>query len=183
MLCLRSRPNWSMCATDIDKKSFDSAARNLALNNLMTRTKLLQTTQISPLLPLAALGVNHLDFTICNPPFFANPSDMQASLKGEGKSWRPNAICTGSENEMVYPGGDLGFVTAMVNESLTLRDKVQWYSSMFGKMDSAKAIIKLLKQHGITNWAIGVIEAGSSTKRWIVAWSFGDLRPRNVCTC
>lgn len=182
MLCLRSRPNWSMCATDIDKKSFDSAARNLALNHLMTRTKLLQTTALTPLIPLAALGLTHLDFTICNPPFFATPSEMRSSLAGEGKSSKPNAICTGSENEMVSPGGDVGFVTALVNESLVLREKVQWYSSLFGKMDSAKAIIRLLKQHGITNWAVGVIEAGASgTKRWIVAWSFGDLRPRNVC--
>ncbi|CAN9160225.1 unnamed protein product [Alternaria alternata] len=179
LLCLRSRPNWSMCATDIDKKSFDSAARNLALNNLMTRTKLLQTTELNPLVPLAALGVDRLDFTICNPPFFNDVSDMQSSLKGEGKSWKPNAVCTGSENEMVCLGGDLGFVTKIVNESLVLREKVQWYTSMFGKMESAKAIINLLKKHGITNWAVGDIDVGSSTKRWIVAWSFGDLRPRN----
>ncbi|KAA8611720.1 SAM-dependent methyltransferase [Pyrenophora tritici-repentis] len=179
LLCLKSRPNWSMCATDIDKKSFESAARNLALNTLMTRTKLLQTTELNPLIPLAALGVDHLDFTICNPPFFNDVADMQSSLKGEGKSWKPNAVCTGSENEMVYPGGDVGFVTKMVNESLVLREKVQWYTSLFGKLDSAKAIIRLLKHHGINNWAVGVVEVGSSTKRWIVAWSFGHLRPNN----
>jgi 23S rRNA (adenine1618-N6)-methyltransferase len=180
LLCLKSRPNWTMCATDIDKKSFDSAARNLALNNLMTRIKLLQTTELNPLIPLAALSVDQLDFTICNPPFFTDASDMLASLKGEGKSWKPNAVCTGSENEMMCPGGDLGFVTAIVNESLVLKDKVQWYTSMLGKMDSAKAVITLLKQHGITNWAVGTIDVGAGTKRWIVAWSFGDLRPRNV---
>jgi 23S rRNA (adenine1618-N6)-methyltransferase len=105
---------------------------------------------------------------------------MESSLKGEGKSWRPNAVCTGSENEMVCPDGDLGFVTKIVNESLILKEKVQWYSSMLGKMTSAKAIIDLLKKHGITNWAVGAVDTGSTTKRWIVAWSFGDLRPRNV---
>lgn len=180
LLCLKSRPSWSMCATDVDKKSFESAARNLALNNLMTRTKLLQTTELNPLIPLPALGVDRLDFTICNPPFFTDVADMQSSLKGEGKSWKPNAVCTGSENEMVCPGGDVGFVTKMVNESLVLRDKVQWYTSLFGKLESAKAIIRLLKKHAISNWAVGVIEVGSSTKRWIVAWSFGDLRPSNA---
>ena len=179
MLCLKSRPNWTMCATDIDKKSFDSAARNLAINNLMTRSKLLQTTELTPMIPITALGVSHLDFTICNPPFFTDLNDMGASLKGEGKSWKPNAICTGSENEMIYPGGDLGFVTAIINESLVLRSKVQWYTSMLGKLDSAKAVIHLLKSHGITNWAVGVIDTGGSTKRWLVAWSFDDLRPRN----
>jgi 23S rRNA (adenine1618-N6)-methyltransferase len=180
MLCLQSRSNWTMCATDVDKKSFESAARNLALNSLMTRTKLLQTTELNALIPMQALGIGHLDFTICNPPFFTDASDMTSSLKGEGKSWKPNAVCTGAEIEMVCDGGDLGFVTKIVNESLVLKEKVQWYSSMLGKLSSAKSIIDLLKKHGITNWAVGVIDTGSSTKRWVVAWSFSDLRPKNV---
>ncbi|KAH9871006.1 hypothetical protein J1614_006580 [Plenodomus biglobosus] len=180
MLCLASRPNWSMCATDIDKSSFDSAARNLALNGLMTRTTLLQTTSSQPLIPLQAIGKETLDFIICNPPFFTDQAEMRDSLKGEGKSWRPNAVCTGTEVEMVCPGGDLGFVTRIVDESLVLREKVAWYTSMFGKLDSAKAIITLLKQHEITNWAVGVVDTGGSTKRWLVAWSFGSLRPRNA---
>jgi 23S rRNA (adenine1618-N6)-methyltransferase len=183
MLCLQSRPSWKMCATDIDKKSFESAARNLALNNLITRTTLLQTTELNPVIPLAGLGVQHLDFTMCNPPFFTDVADMTASLKGEGKSWKPNAVCTGAEVEMVCLDGDLGFVTKIVNESLVLKEKVQWYTSMLGKLSSAKAIIDLLKNHGITNWAVGTIDTGSSTKRWIVAWSFGDLRPKNVSYC
>jgi 23S rRNA (adenine1618-N6)-methyltransferase len=180
MLCLKSRPNWSMCATDIDKKSFESAARNLALNNLITRIKLLQTTELNAVIPIQGLGVDHLDFTICNPPFFTDTNDMSSSLKGEGKSWKPNAVCTGAEVEMVCEGGDLGFVTKIVNESLVLREKVQWYSSMLGKLSSAKAVIDLLKNHNITNWAVGVVDTGATTKRWVVAWSFGDLRPRNV---
>lgn len=179
MLCLQTRDSWTMCATDIDKKSFDYAVRNLTINNLVTRTKMLQTVNSNPLIPLQHLGVDKLDFTICNPPFFTDENEMRSSLKGEGKSWKPNAICTGAPVEMVYPGGDLGFVYNIVLESLKLRDKVTWYSSMLGKMSSTKEIIVLLKDHGITNWAVGSIEVGA-TKRWIVAWSFGDYRPPMV---
>lgn len=180
MLCLKSRPNWTMCATDIDKKSFDYAARNLVNNGLITRAKILQTIDSQPLIPLQYLGVDKLDFTICNPPFFADEKEMRQSINGETKSWKPNAVCTGSQNEMVCEGGDLGFVARMVDESIALREKVTWYTSMFGKMDSAKATIKNLKIKGVTNWAVGSIDMGSGTKRWIVAWSFGDFRPRNV---
>ncbi|KAF2789381.1 hypothetical protein K505DRAFT_328286 [Melanomma pulvis-pyrius CBS 109.77] len=179
LLCLQTRPNWTMCATDVDKKSFDSAARNLALNNMLTRSKMLQTMEANALIPLNFLGVGKLDFTICNPPFFADENDMRSSIKGEGKSWSPNAVCTGSGVEMVCPGGDLGFVTRIVNESLVLRDKVMWYSSMLGKLSSAKAIVDLLKKHGVNNWAVGCLEPGATTKRWVVAWSFTDYRPRN----
>lgn len=179
MLCLRSRPNWTMCATDIDKQSFDSAARNLAINNLMTRTKLLQSTFSTPLIPLQALAAEKLDFTICNPPFFADDAEMRASLQGDRKTCKPNAVCTGAPVEMICPGGDLGFVTQLVQESLVLREKVTWYTSMLGKLDSAKAILSLLKHHGISNRAVGVIDPGAATKRWTVAWSFTDWRPRN----
>lgn len=181
MLCMKSRPAWTMCATDIDKASFESAAANFAQNNLLSRSKLLHTTSSMPLIPLEALGSQQLDFTICNPPFFTNAAEMEKSLSGEGKATGPNAICTGSNNEMICPGGDLGFVKRIVEESLVLRDKVTWYSSMLGKLSSAKGIVELLKSHDITNWAVGVLEPGTKTgtKRWVVAWSFGDLRPRN----
>lgn len=181
MLCMKSRPNWTLCATDVDKTSFDSAAANFARNNLLSRSKMLQTTSSMPLTPLDALGTPHLDFTICNPPFFSDSAEMEKSLSGEGKATGPNSICTGSNNEMICHGGDLGFVTRIVEESLVLREKVTWYSSMLGKLSSAKAIVELLKSHHITNWAVGVLEPGTKTgtRRWVVAWSFVDLRPRN----
>ncbi len=181
MLCMKSRSNWTMCATDIDKTSFESAAANFARNNLLSRSKILQTTSSMPLIPLEALGAQQLDFTMCNPPFFADYAEMEKSLSGEGKASGPNAICTGSNNEMICSGGDLGFVSRIVAESLLLRDKVTWYSSMLGKLSSAKAIVELMKSHNISNWAVGVLDPGTKTgtKRWVLAWSFGDLRPRN----
>lgn len=181
MLCMKSRPSWTMCATDIDKTSFESAAANFAKNNLLSKTKILHTTASMPLIPLEALGTQQLDFTLCNPPFFGDSTEMEKSLSGEGKATGPNAICTGSNNEMVCPGGDLGFVTRIVEESLVLRSKVAWYSSMLGKLSSAKSVILMLKSKNINNWAVGVLEPGtkSGTKRWVVAWTFGDMRPRN----
>lgn len=181
MLCMKSRPNWTMCATDVDKISFESAAANFARNNLLSRAKMLHTTPSMPLIPLEALGTQQLDFTLCNPPFFTNTAEMERSLSGEGKATGPNAICTGSNMEMICPGGDLGFVTRIVEESLILRQKVTWYSSMLGKLSSAKAIVELLKSEGVTNWAVGVLDPGTKTgtKRWVIAWSFGNLRPRN----
>ncbi|KAJ8117210.1 hypothetical protein OPT61_g1541 [Boeremia exigua] len=181
MLCMKSRPNWTMCATDIDKTSFESAAANFAENNLLSRSRMLHTTSSMPLVPIEALGTQQLDFTVCNPPFFADSAEMEKSLSGEGKATGPNAICTGSNNEMICPGGDLGFVSRIVEESLLLRDKVTWYTSMLGKLSSAKAIVELLKSNKISNWAVGVLDPGTKTgtKRWVVAWSFGDLRPRN----
>lgn len=181
LLSLRSRPNWTMCVTDVDKKNFDSAARNLALNNLLTRTKMYQPIETDPLIPIHALAVDKLDFIICNPPFFSSKKDMHASLRGDGKLKKPKAACTGAEVEMVCPGGELGFVGRMIEESLQLREKVVWYSAMLGSLRSAQLVIDSLKENGISNWATATVKPGK-TARWLVAWSFGDMRPRNVST-
>ncbi|KAF1994031.1 hypothetical protein P154DRAFT_527342 [Amniculicola lignicola CBS 123094] len=179
LLALQSRPNWTMCLTDIDDKSFEYATQNIKLNGFSPRVKMLKTTALHSLIPLHQLDVERLDFTLCNPPFFASDKEMQSSLAGAGKTTAPSTICTGSVNEMVTAGGDLGFVLKIVQASFTLQDKVQWYSSMFGKLSSAQAIIEELRNRGIRNWAVGSIAPGGSTRRWIVAWSFWDYRPRN----
>jgi 23S rRNA (adenine1618-N6)-methyltransferase len=88
--------------------------------------------------------------------------------------------CTGSEVEMVTPGGEVAFVKRIISESLKLCDQVQWYTSMLGKSQSVPTVIETLKSAGITNWAVTQFVQGNKTRRWAIAWSFGDLRPRMV---
>ena len=80
---------------------------------------------------------------------------------------------------MICPGGDLGFVSRILDESLVLREKVQWYTAMLGKLGSLQQVIGLLKENGVTNWAVTSLQAGKRTKRWAVAWSFQGYRVRN----
>lgn len=167
-----------MYGTDIDPKNLTYAQTNIDNNNLSSRIHIRRSTTDSPLLPLAALGVGRLDFTMCNPPFYTSKEDLEASYANKDNP--PSAICTGAEVEMICEGGDVGFVLQMVEESQTLKTKVQWYTSMFGKLTSAYKVVDKLKEIGVTNWAISCLRAGNKTRRWAVAWSFGDRRPRYV---
>ncbi|KAF2744421.1 siroheme synthase [Sporormia fimetaria CBS 119925] len=164
MLLLKTRTNWSMCVTDVDKKSFDYAARNLALNKLLTRTTMLQTTETMDIIPLKYLGVNKLDFTICNPPFFNDEAEMAASLEGKNKTSKPSAICTGAPVEMVCEGGDLGFAKRILEQSLLLRERVtcRWISTCDGKTAPKAASGSSLKTYGIE--LIGARRRGEETK-------------------
>lgn len=51
-------------------------------------------------------------FSMCNPPFFS-------SLEEAGRN--PATAFQGTAAEMVWPGGELAFVTKMVEDSLTLK--------------------------------------------------------------
>lgn len=168
-----------MLGTDIDSKSFSYAIRNIENNGMSSRIHTRLTTSDAALIPLEALGKDSIDFTMCNPPFYSSLEDMQAS--NAAKAAPPSAICTGAEVEMICPGGDAGFVLRMVEESRELGTKVRWYTSMLGKLSSVHQIIDHLKEIGVSNWAVTLLRAGKRTKRWAVAWSFGDRRPRNVC--
>ena len=69
----------------------------------------------------------------------------------------------------------------MIEESLQLREKVQWYTTMFGKLSSVEVTVKTLTASGIDNYAVTEFIQGLKTRRWAVAWSWGDLRPTAVC--
>jgi len=79
---------------------------------------------------------------------------------------------------MVTSGGEVAFVTRMIEESILLQDRVQWYTSMLGKFSSLGTVVKTLREKGIDNYAVTEFVQGSKTRRWGVAWSFQDLRPK-----
>lgn len=115
---------------------------------------------------------------MCNPPFYASTTDLLAS--GVAKSRPPHSACTGSEVEMVTPGGEIAFVSRMIDESKILKERCQWYTSMLGKYSSIEVIVENLKGAGVGNWAVKDLVQGKKTRRWAVAWSWGSMRPSQV---
>lgn len=88
--------------------------------------------------------------------------------------------CTGAEVEMITSGGELNFVTRMIEESRLLGDQVLWYTAMLGKLSSVTSIVETLITHHNHNYAVTEFIQGSKTRRWAVAWSWTDLRPAMV---
>jgi 23S rRNA (adenine1618-N6)-methyltransferase len=121
------------------------------------------------------LTANSIDFSMCNPPFYESKADMLSSAASKQRP--PFTACTGSEIEMVTPGGEIAFVSRMIADSLILQDRVQWYTSMLGKFSSLAVLIQKLKDHGIGNYAVTEFVQGNKTRRWGIAWSHDDLRP------
>ena len=124
-----------------------------------------------------------------NPPFYSSIETMLESAAA--KSRPPFSACTGSEVEMVVPGGEVAFVRRIIEESLLLRSRVQWYSAMLGKLESVRELLEVLNQKGLSdvgqgksgtaNWAIKEFVQGTKTRRWGLAWSWIGRRPAMVC--
>ncbi|KAK0539046.1 hypothetical protein OC834_000204 [Tilletia horrida] len=200
-----------MVGTDIDAASLAHARSILAHpgnapHRLLDRVQLILRKPDEPFFSSLKTGwldttvgdVTAFHFTMCNPPFFASRLELEDGARN--KEHAPSAVCTGTEGEMVYsapcgassPGGEVGFVGRMIEESVQLhkagRDAAWWYTSMLGRLSSVGVLLHQLKtiekadssgkshgpQQGADNevsWAVHELVQGQ-TKRWVLAWSF-----------
>ena len=124
-----------------------------------------------------------LDFVMTNPPFY-DPNSMEISTTrvGDGRSRTNMTVSEGS-----YPGGEVGFVTEMFEDSLrsNLDEKsgcftATWYSSMLGKKTSLMKLQKLLL-HVLGPAHVETTEYGPGHyTRWFLAWTL--LQPPSMAT-
>ncbi|OJD13922.1 hypothetical protein AJ78_05685 [Emergomyces pasteurianus Ep9510] len=177
LLGCAQRPNWRFIATDIDAKNLKYAQGNVQRNNLDARIQVVESTSTNALVPLKSITIpeSRLDFTMCNPPFYESRHEL--ILAAKAKQRPPFSACTGAEVEMITAGGEVEFVARMIRESIQLRDRVQWYTSMAGKFSSIATLVNLLHEVGNKNWVVAEFVQGSKTRRWAIGWSWMDYRP------
>ena len=148
------------------------------------------TSTPESLIPQDMLDNIDIDFTMMNPPFYSSTEELLASAAA--KSRPPNSACTGAETEMIYlppatgggddyPGGELGFTLRLLQQSRLseVGGKIQWFTTMLGKLSTASQLVDRIRAMGCTNYAITEFVQGSKTRRWGVAWSWYLLRPAN----
>jgi 23S rRNA (adenine1618-N6)-methyltransferase len=159
-----------MYGTDIDDTNYQHAVHNVSINEWDDRIKLFHTTADGPLIPLKTMRIKRLNFTMCNPPFFATKVEALATF---AKDQQPFAACTGADVEMITPGGEVAYVRRMIEESVKLQDSVQWCTVQLGKMSSLHALMPMLKdEFGCTNWVVSVLQPSGQTVRWVLGWSW-----------
>ncbi|GAA5872763.1 hypothetical protein JCM1840_004511 [Sporobolomyces johnsonii] len=171
-----SAPAIQMLATDIDAHSLSFAEKNVFENGLLGQISLFHVEKQGRIFPPEVVeSVEIIDFTMCNPPFYASPDEIAASLAA--KELEPFAVCTGASNEMLTPGGEVAFVSRMIDESLSLGStKIRWFTSLLGKFSSISPLVDLLKSHHIANYLVHALPPHGQTTRWILTWSLQDRR-------
>jgi len=100
--------------------------------------------------------------TMCNPPFFE-------SLREAGHN--PATVLTGSNSELVHPGGEMAFIRGIIDDSAVLQKRVCWYTTMVGCKRHVDDVIAAATESGAQTVRQTVLRQGK-TLRWCVAWSF-----------
>lgn len=80
---------------------------------------------------------------------------------------------------MITEGGELEFISKIIKESLVLKKKVTWYTSMIGLKKTIRPLVRQLNDAGVDNYVVTHFSQGK-TSRWAIAWSFYDKRPSTI---
>nr|WP_264194050.1 23S rRNA (adenine(1618)-N(6))-methyltransferase RlmF [Marinomonas algarum] len=136
-------------------------------------------TQASQLFAGIWKDQERFDVTLCNPPFHANESTMasesQRKWRGvKGKSInmaKPRLNFGGTAAELWCEGGEVGFITRMVKESVHYADRCFWFTSLVARQENLDAIYRVLKTVGARQVKTINMAQGQKMSRF-VAWSF-----------
>ena len=154
-----------MCGTEIDSWSFESAKFNVKNNRFCDKIRLVLVQKSTPILAnvfdyekcarmlfIGFAKIERLHFVMCNPPFFASLVEMEDHAKA--KKQPPFSAVTGTDTEMVTPGGEVAFISQMINESLEHKTRVSWYTTMIGNLTSVGVLVDKLHMHKVRKCTI-----------------------------
>ncbi|CAH0552197.1 unnamed protein product [Brassicogethes aeneus] len=113
---------WKFSATEIDSESVKIALENVKRNSLDNLIDVLEVKDDGLIINL--VQDSEYDFCMCNPPFFSNKEELHPFFKARTKNRpHPKNAFVASDNEVIASGGEVDFITKLINESKQLKNK------------------------------------------------------------
>ncbi|XP_065187186.1 RNA N6-adenosine-methyltransferase mettl16-like [Sycon ciliatum] len=176
---------WSMVATEVDSTSIDYALANVKRNDMEQSIDVVRVSPdeflLAPLSRTCFPGDVQFLFCMCNPPFFSSEKEASGCNSRPNRP-QPSATCTGAGTEMVVDGGEVHFVGRILQDSLVLKDRIRWYTSMLGKKSSVAALKRTLTDSQVPCVETTEFVQGK-TRRWGIAWSFCNDIAAHAAPC
>ena len=169
---------WSFVGTDIDEKALQNC-KIIITNNpkLIDVISLQSQIEARFIFKNIILPEDKFAFTICNPPFHSSAEEAaKSSLRKVNalenkKSEKPVLNFSGQNAELWCKGGEIGFITQMIYESVKYPMQCLWFTTLVSKKDNLKNIYKLLNKVGAAEMKTIDMAQGQKISR-IVAWTF-----------
>ncbi len=175
---------WTMLGSDTDPVALANADAILAANpGLRERIEL--RSQLDATAAFAGMigPGTWLDFTLCNPPFHASLADAAA---GSQRKWQnlgredqggeaPNLNFGGKAAELCCPGGEVGFISRMIRESIAYRAQCLWFTSLVSRATNLPLLREVLVEAGVAESQELIMTQGQKQSR-VLAWTW--LKPK-----
>ncbi|MCJ8140894.1 23S rRNA (adenine(1618)-N(6))-methyltransferase RlmF [Falsirhodobacter halotolerans] len=164
---------WDFTGVDVDPVSLASARAICAANDLPITLRHQPDPEDIFRGVVGPKDIFHL--TLCNPPFHASPEQAD---RGSRRKWRNlgkgdtgDLNFGGQQAELWCPGGEIGFVARMIDQSVEVADQCLWFTSLVSRGDSLKPLSRRLARTGVAETRIVDMAQGQKTSRFL-AWTF-----------
>ncbi len=169
---------WSFIGSDTDPKAIESAGKIVELNPSIRRNIELKLQTESDDFFYNIIDKNqHIDLTICNPPFHASLAEAHAGTLRKVKNLSKKKVKDpvknfgGQSNELWCEGGEKRFVSKMIRESKKFSASCYWFSSLISKESNLNSAYRTLEKVEVAE--VKTIPMGQGNKKSrIVAWTF-----------
>ncbi|MBF8729179.1 23S rRNA (adenine(1618)-N(6))-methyltransferase RlmF [Pseudomonas guariconensis] len=178
---------WRFVGSDIDAVALASARAIVQANGLGKVISLRQQANRKHILTGLLQDDERFDVTLCNPPFHASRDE---ATRGSQRKWKnlgkqdpkrklPVLNFGGQNNELWCEGGEIRFVTQLVEESVQYGGQVLWFTSLVSKASNLPGIEAALRKAGVKAQQVVAMGQGQKQSR-MVAWSFQDAAARQA---
>lgn len=172
---------WEFTGVDIDPASLRSAREICQRNGLTIGLKRQHNPDDIFEGVIGPDDIFHV--TLCNPPFHASLAQAEA---GTRRKWRnlgkghSSALNFGGQNsELWCPGGEIGFIARMIEQSMAFAEQCLWFTCLVSKKDNLKPLASLLKKARVAEVRVVEMAQGQKTSRFI-AWTYYPERHRSL---
>ncbi|WP_160136872.1 23S rRNA (adenine(1618)-N(6))-methyltransferase RlmF [Chryseobacterium sp. c4a] len=175
---------WKMLGVDINEDSLKNAQQILDQNPDLSSEIVLQHQPDSQYVFKNVIGAkDQFTFSMCNPPFHDSKESM---IKGnirktknlnKGKAQKTLLNFGGQQSELWCEGGELAFITNMINESVQYSSQVLWFTCLVSKKDNLYKLTSLLKKVKALEVKTIDMAQGQKISR-VLAWTFVPQKSR-----
>lgn len=169
---------WSMVGTDINKDSFQNAQHILQQNpDLLSEIKLRFQENSNFIFKNIVSSEDKFAFSMCNPPFHdSEESALKGNLRktknlSKSKLKNPNLNFSGQQSELWCEGGEIAFVSRMIEESTIFSSQVLWFTCLISKKENLFKLNTLLNKLKAAEIKTIEMSQGQKVSR-ILAWTF-----------
>ncbi|WP_263262623.1 23S rRNA (adenine(1618)-N(6))-methyltransferase RlmF [Pseudomonas sp. RIT-PI-S] len=170
---------WRFVGSDIDPVALASAKAIVQANGLAKAIELRLQGAAQHILEGLVAPQERFAVTLCNPPFHAS---AQEAIAGSQRKWRalgkadpsrklPVLNFGGQHNELWCEGGEIRFITRLIEESVARGQRIGWFTCLVSKAGNLAPLQARIARAGALDSQVVAMGQGQKQSRFL-AWTF-----------
>ncbi|KQN56902.1 MULTISPECIES: 23S rRNA (adenine(1618)-N(6))-methyltransferase RlmF [unclassified Erwinia] len=174
---------WRFTGSEVSEQAMASANAIISGNPGLNRAIRLRRQKEANAIFTSVIHKNELyQAVLCNPPFHASAADARAGsqrkLRNLGLDRSAPLNFGGQQDELWCEGGEVAFITRMIEESAGFARQCVWFTSLVSRKENLPALWRALEEAEVAAVRTVDMAQGQKQSRFI-AWSFMEQPQRS----